>query len=339
MGKGKKLMDVSDITGARKAAILLLTMDEELSKEILKEFEKDEIETIGKEIANLKYIPESIVRQVHGEFLKSLEKSGSAIADGQGKFKTLLKDSLGAETADAFIDSMAGKPGVPGDFLRTCDSRLLAATIKGEHSQTISLIVSLLSSKKACEVIGMLPENLQGDVITRMANLGRVDKNVLLEIEGVIREQLQDLGVGEEKQMGGVSAVASILNQMDKAREGELLGIIEEINPELAERIKQLMFTFEDLIKLDNKSIQGLLKEVSTEDLSIALKGASDTIKEKIFTNMSERAAVMLKEDLDAMGPVRLSEVDQAQKKIALTAKKLEAEGKILITSENEKFI
>jgi flagellar motor switch protein FliG len=234
---------------------------------------------------------------------------------------------------------MSGKPGVPGEFLKTCDSRLLAATIKGEHSQTISLVVSLLSSKKACEVIGMLPENLQGDIITRMANLGRVDKNVLLEIEDVIREQLQDLGVGEEKQMGGVSAVASILNQMDKAREGDILGIIEEINPELAERIKQLMFTFEDLIKLDNKSVQSLLKEISTEDLGIALKGASDIIKEKIFTNMSERAAAMLKEDLEAMGPVRLSDVDQAQKKIALTAKRLEAEGKIIITSENEKFV
>jgi len=332
-------MDVSNITGARKAAILLLTMDEELSKEILKEFEKDEIKTIGREIANLKYIPENIVRQVHGEFLKSLERSGSVIVDGQNKFKALLKNSLGDESADAFFDTMAGRPNVPGDFLKTCDARLLAATIKGEHSQTISLVVSLLPSKKACDVISMLPENLQGDVITRMANLGRVDKNVLLDIENVIREQLQDLGVGEEKQMGGVSAVASILNQMDKTREGEILGAIEEMNPELAERIKQLMFTFEDLVKLDNKSIQGLLKEISTEDLAIALKGASDTIKEKIFTNMSERAAAMLKEDLETMGPVRLSEVDQAQKKIALTAKKLEAEGKIVIAGENEKFL
>ncbi|MCX5815037.1 MAG: flagellar motor switch protein FliG [Proteobacteria bacterium] len=332
-------MDVSDITGARKAAILLLTMDEELSKEILKEFEKDEIETIGREIANLKYIPENTVRLVHGEFLKSLEKSGLAVVDGQNKFKALMKKSLGNETADAIFDSMGGKEGAPGDFLRTCDSRLLAATIKGEHSQTISLIVSLLPSKKACEVIGMLPGNMQGDVITRMANLGRVDKNVLSEIEGIMREQLQDLGVGEEKQMGGVSAVANILNQMDKTREGEILGIIEEMNPELAERIKQFMFTFEDLIKLDNKSIQSLLKEISTEDLAIALKGASDTIKAKIFTNMSERAAAMLKEDLEAMGPVRLSEVDQAQKRIALTAKRLEAEGKIIITGENEKFV
>jgi len=172
-----------------------------------------------------------------------------------------------------------------------------------------------------------------------MAKLGRVDKSVLLDIEDIIQEQLQDLGVGEEKQMGGISSVANILNQMDKIKEGEILGALEEMNPELAEKIKQLMFTFEDLVKLDNKSVQSLLKEIASEELAIALKGASDTIKEKIFSNMSERASAMLKEDLEAMGPVRLSEVGQAQTKIALTAKRLEAEGKIIITGENEKFV
>jgi len=139
--------------------------------------------------------------------------------------------------------------------------------------------------------------------------------------------------------MGGISSVANILNQMDKIKEGEILGALEEMNPELAEKIKQLMFTFEDLVKLDNKSVQSLLKEIASEELAIALKGASDTIKEKIFSNMSERASAMLKEDLEAMGPVRLSEVGQAQTKIALTAKRLEAEGKIIITGENEKFV
>ncbi|HNQ63490.1 MAG TPA: flagellar motor switch protein FliG [Syntrophorhabdaceae bacterium] len=332
-------MDVADITGTRKAAILLLTMDEELSKELLKEFERHEIEAIGKEIANIKYIPENIVKQVHSEFLKNINKSGAAIVDGQNKFKTLLKKSFGDDTAENFFDAMAPKEGVPGDYLKTCDPKILAGTIKGEHPQTISLIVSLLPSKKACDVIAMLPGNLQGDVITRMAKLGRVDKSVLLDIEDIIQEQLQDLGVGEEKQMGGISSVANILNQMDKIKEGEILGALEEMNPELAEKIKQLMFTFEDLVKLDNKSVQSLLKEIASEELAIALKGASDTIKEKIFSNMSERASAMLKEDLEAMGPVRLSEVGQAQTKIALTAKRLEAEGKIIITGENEKFV
>ncbi|MCX7965786.1 MAG: flagellar motor switch protein FliG [Syntrophorhabdaceae bacterium] len=332
-------MDTANISGIRKAAILLLTMDEQLSKEILKDFEKEEIEAIGKEVAKLKFIPESVVKQVHEEFLSNIRKVGQVIIDGQTRFKTLVKKSLGDETAETYLQAIESGGGTPGDFVKTCDPRLLATNIKGEHPQTIALIVSLLPPKKACEVIGALPGNIQGDVITRMANLGRVDKNILLDVEDIIREQLQDLGGGEERQMGGVSAVASILNQMDKKKEAELLSSIEDANPELAQRIRQLMFTFEDLIKLDNKSIQTLLKEVTSEELAIALKGASDAIKEKIFSNMSERASAMLKEDIESMGPIRLSEVEQMQTKIALTAKRLEAEGKIIITGENEQFI
>jgi len=332
-------MDTTNISGIRKAAILLLTMDEQLSKEILKDFEKEEIELIGKEVAKLKFIPESVVKQVHEEFLSNIRKVGQVIIDGKTKFKTLVKKSLGDEAAESYLQAVESGSGTPGDFVKTCDPRLLATNIRGEHPQTIALIISLLPPRKACDVISALPENIQGDVITRMANLGKVDKNILLDIEDIIREQLQDVGVGEERQMGGVGAVASILNQMDKKREAELLGSIEEANPELAQRIRQLMFTFEDLIKLDNKSIQTLLKEVTSEELAIALKGASDVIKEKIFSNMSERASAMLKEDMESMGPVRLSEVEQMQTKIALTAKRLEAEGKIIITGENEQFI
>ncbi len=332
-------MDTPNLSGIKKAAIILLTMDENLSKEILKDFEKEEIEAIGREVAKLKLIPESIVKQVHNEFLSNLLKNGSILINGQVKFKDLVKKSFGDEAAEVYINAMESRGGVPGDFLKTCDSRLLATTIKGEHPQTISLIISLLPPKKACDVISALPAKIQGDVMMRMANLGRVDKNILLEIENIIREQLQDIGVGEEKQMGGVGAVATILNQMDKRREGELLGVIEETDPDLAQRIRQLMFTFEDLIKLDNKSIQTLLKEITSEELAIALKGASDTLKEKIFSNMSERASTMLKEDLETMGPVRLSEVEQTQTKIALTAKRLEAEGKIFISGESDEFV
>ncbi|HOJ43263.1 MAG TPA: hypothetical protein PK800_04015, partial [Syntrophorhabdaceae bacterium] len=225
-------MDTTNISGIRKAAILLLTMDEQLSKEILKDFEKEEIEAIGKEVAKLKFIPESVVKQVHEEFLSNIRKVGQVIVDGQTRFKTLVKKSLGDETAETYLQAIESSGGTPGDFVKTCDPRLLATNIKGEHPQTIALIVSLLPPKKACEVISALPENVQGEVMTRMANLGRVDKKLLLEIEDIIREQLQDIGGGEERQMGGVGAVASILNQMDKKREAELLGSIEEANPE-----------------------------------------------------------------------------------------------------------
>jgi flagellar motor switch protein FliG len=172
-----------------------------------------------------------------------------------------------------------------------------------------------------------------------MAFLEKVDTKVLEEIENVLREQLESIGVVEGRQLGGVEMVAGILNQMDRTLESELLGKLEESDPELAEKIRQLMFTFEDLIQLDDKSVQVLLKEVSSDEISVALKGASDAMKDKIFSNMSERAAAMLKEDLEAMGPVRLSDVEKAQVKIAMIAKKLESDGKIILSRGNEKFV
>ena len=332
-------MNVADITGLRKAAILLLTMDEELSKEVLKDLDQEEIEAIGKEIAKLKFVPDDVVRLVHNDFMKKLDKSGASVADGENKFKELIKKSFGGDKAEMYIDSMESKQGIPGEFLKTCDPRLLANTVRGEHPQTIALIFSTLNSKKACEAIGFLPAKIQGEVVTRMAYMERVDQAVLRDIENVLRDELQSVGFGEGRQLGGVEVVANILNQMDKTLEEDLLGKIEESNPELAERIKQLMFTFEDLLQLDDKGIQVLLKEISSEDLSIALKGASDAIKGKIFGNMSERASAMLKEDLEAMGPVRLSDVEQAQVKIAMTAKRLDSEGKIALSRGNEKFV
>jgi flagellar motor switch protein FliG len=172
-----------------------------------------------------------------------------------------------------------------------------------------------------------------------MAYLEKVDKKIIEEIESVLKEQLESLGSVEGKQLGGVEVVANILNQMDRKLESELLGKIEEADPTLAERIRQLMFTFEDLLKIDDRGMQVLLKEITSEDVAIALKGASDAIKEKIYSNMSERASTMLKEDLEAMGPVRVSDVERAQVKIAMVAKKLEAEGKIVLSKGNERFV
>ncbi|MCX8022126.1 MAG: flagellar motor switch protein FliG [Syntrophorhabdaceae bacterium] len=332
-------MNASDISGVRKAAILLLTLDEEISKEVLKELDQDEIETIGQEISRLKIVSEDVVKLVHEEFMKEMERINKIVTNGETKFKELIKKSLGEEKAEQLFESIGTKEGTPGDFLKTCDARLLANTLRGEHPQTIALVFSVLSSKKACEAIANLPENLQGEVIMRMAKLEKVDNNILLEVENIIREQIESVGFVEGRQLGGVDVVANILNQMDKTMEEEIMNRLEESNPELAERIRQLMFTFEDLLHLDDKGIQILLKEISSEDLTLALKGASENIKTKIFANMSERASAMLKEDLEAMGPVRLSEVEQAQVRIAMTAKKLDSEGKITISRGNEKFI
>jgi flagellar motor switch protein FliG len=234
---------------------------------------------------------------------------------------------------------MESRRGMPGEFLRTSDPRILANIIRGEHPQTIALVLSILSVRKAVDLVSYLPEKIHRDVITRMAYLEKVDKRIIEEVEGVLKEQLESLGAVEGRQIGGVEVVASILNQMDRKLEGDLLDKIEESDPALAERIRQLMFTFEDLMKVDDRGMQVLLKEVTSEDVALALKGASDGIKEKIFANMSERASAMLKEDLEAMGPVRVTDVERAQVKVAMIAKKLESEGKIALSKGNEKFV
>ena len=332
-------MSISELTGAKKAAILLLTIDEELSKEILKELDERDIELIGREIAKLKDISEDAIKAVHEEFMKRLDKRAITLTDGEIRFKELVKKSLGDEKAGYLFETMSSKEGMPGEFFRTCDARLLANALRGEHPQTIALCLATLNPKKACDTIAALPERVRVEVLVRLANLEKVDKRYLDEIESVIKEQLEDIGFTKGSQLGGVEVVASIFNQMDKELESELLGKIEEQDPNLVDRIRQLMFTFEDILKLDDRSIQTLLKEVSSDELSVALKGASDDLKAKIFANMSERAAAMLKEDLEVLGPVRLSEVERAQIRIAMVAKRLETEGKIVISRGDEKFL
>jgi flagellar motor switch protein FliG len=332
-------MEAENIPGIRKAAVLLLTIDEEISREIIRDLEEEEISAIGQEISKLKLIPENVVAKVHEEFTRKVLHRGKLIVGGENKFKMLVQKSVGDEKAEIVLGSMESKKGMPGEFLRRCDPRLLANMLRGEHPQTIALVLSTLGAKKAGDALVSLPDRVQSDVIMRMAYLEKVDTMVIEEIEKVLQEQLETVIGAEGKQLGGVDVVASILNQMDRTLETELLGRLEEMNPDLTDRIRQLMFTFEDLLKLDDKNVQILLKETSSDDITLALKGASDAMKEKIFTNMSERAAAMLKEDLEAMGPVRLSDVEKAQIKIAMTAKRLDDEGKIILSRGNEQFV
>jgi len=328
-----------ELPGIKKAAILLLTMDETLSKEVIKELDEDEIEAVGQEIAKLRLVPHEMVSKVHEEFARKIDGRKKNVVGGETKFKMLIENSLGSEKAELFIENMESRRGMPGDFLRTADARILANVLRGEHPQTIALVLSILSIRKACDLVTYLPEKIHRDVVSRMAYLEKVDKKIIQDVENVLKEQLETTGAVEGRQIGGVEMVANILNQMDRKLESELLGKIEEEDASLAERIRQLMFTFEDLMKIDDRGMQTLLKEITSEDVGLALKGSSDHIKDKIFKNMSERAAAMLKEDLEAMGPARVSDVERAQIKIAMVAKKLESEGKIMLSKGNERFV
>jgi flagellar motor switch protein FliG len=332
-------MEREEYSGIRKAAILLLTLDEDLSRQVIKDLDEDEIEMIGQEISKLDSVPKDLASKVHGEFLRRLEEKSKQILGGSTKFKDLLNKTFGEDKARTLWESAKIKEEKPSKFLKNCDSRILANVLKNEHPQTTSLVLSSLDMKKATEVVGYLPSKIQGDVLMRMASLERVDRKIIEEIEVVLKDQLESIGIVDGRRLGGIGLVATMLNQMDQTMESDILEKIEETNPELADRIKQLMFTFEDLIEIDDKSIQLLLKEISSEDLSLALKGASDALKEKIFKNMSERAAKMLREDLEAMGPVRVSDVERSQIKIAMITKKLGEEGKIPLSGANERFL
>jgi flagellar motor switch protein FliG len=339
MGQGKQVMEREDLSGVRKAAILLLTMDEELSKEVIRDLDESEIEAIGQEIAKLETVPRETAARINEEFTKKMQEKSSHIVGVPAKFKGLLNKSLGEDKAESLWHSLKTDQAKASKFLKSCDSRILANTLKSEHPQTISLVLSNMELKQATEVVSHLPTQVQSEVIIRMANLEKVDKKIIEEIEGVLKEQLESIGVVDGRRLGGVEVVAGMLNQMNRATEAEILDSIEESHPELAEKIKQLMFTFEDLLKADDKGIQLILKEISSEDLTLALKGASEALKEKILNNMSERAATMLREDLEAMGPVRVSDVEKAQVKIAMAAKKLGEEGKIVLTGGGETFV
>jgi flagellar motor switch protein FliG len=339
MGQRKQMTDREDLSGVRKAAILLLTMDEELSKEVIRDLDDDEIELIGQEIARLESVPGDMAARINDEFVRKLNDKSNHIVGMPAKFKGLLNKSLGEDKAQLVWQHLSEEEAKASKFLKTCDSRILANTLKNEHPQTISLVLSNMEVRKATEVVSYLPPQVQSDVIVRMAHLERVDKKIIEEIEGVLKEQLESIALVEGRRLGGVEVVAGMLNQMNRAMESEILEAIEESNPELADKIKQLMFTFEDLIKIDDKGMQLLLKDISSEDLTVALKGASEALKGKFLGNMSDRAAKMLKEDLEAMGPLRVSEVEKAQVKIAMAAKRLNEEGKIVMTGGSETFV
>jgi flagellar motor switch protein FliG len=334
------VMNTSEITGIQKAAILIVTLDDDLSKEIIKDLDEVEIKLIGQEITKLNNVSEDIVKKVHDEFIRKLSENKTNIIDGENKFKKLIQKSFGDEKAKTLSESMEyKKDGVPGAYLRTCEPRLLAGMIRNEHPQTIAMVLSTLPPENVCGIMAYLPGDVHAEIIIRIADMKKVDSKTVLEIEDIIKEQSSHVGSSEESRVGGVEKVADILNQIDTDLGNSLLDNIQESDTELADRIRQLMFTFEDISKIDDRGFQLLLKELSSDEISLALKGASDIIKERIFTNMSERAAAMLKEDLEAMGPVKLSDVQQAQTKIAMIAKKLGDEGKIIISRGDEKFL
>ncbi|HOM28586.1 MAG TPA: flagellar motor switch protein FliG [Deltaproteobacteria bacterium] len=320
--------------GPQKAAIFLMAMGDDFTREVIKGLNEHEVTLLGRRMAELENatIPVDTVRTIMDEF----EQLSNEVSGVTGRGFTYLQNALvaafGPEKAKPILESISQAMDTAAfSSLKLVDPGILADYLKGEHPQTIALVLAHLDHQKVAQVIKEMPEKLQPEIVFRIANLGMVPAGIIEDVDEVLKKEIQAMGSVESKRLGGIETVAEIMNQLDHNTENNIFSSLEEIDADLAESIRQKMFVFEDLINIDNRGIQAILKEITNEDLSLALKTASEGLKSHILKNMSSRAAEMLLEDMEVMGPVKLSDVEMAQQNIVRVARKLEASGKIVI--------
>ena len=320
------------LTGQQKIAVLLLAMGDKFTSDVFKRMDRQEIAGISKAIVELEPVAKETVEEVLREFHEALVEGVDMIAGGSEILKRLLMKNLDPETAKYIMDSLSLNAG-PAPFreLEQVSPRLLSQILRNEHPQTLALILGHLHPDQAANLLVNLPSGVRAEVLMRLARLEAVPEEMLMEVDKVLQSQLIAMGGKEGKKVGGVQSVAEILNAVDRATEEEVLSEIEEDSAQMAEDIRNLMFVFEDCRSLDDRGVRELLKEISNEDLTMALRGANDELKEKFFKNMSERASNMIREELEYMGPTRVSDVEGAQQNIVKVVRRLEGEGKVAI--------
>lgn len=331
---GEKLPNnINELDGVTKAAILLLTLEHEAAGALLKELSREMTEDVTRELASLGEVPSTLSAAVIEEFY-TLRLANKYAKEGGLEYATaLLRDSLDPTVAARMINQIQTQvQRTPFAFLQKAESENLLTFIQDEHPQTIALIVSHLPHHKASEILVGLPEQKQIEVVRRVANMEQTNPAVIREVETGLESRLSNMLMHSVEKVGGVETVAEVLNLCDRATEKSIMEGIEAEDPDMVEQIRRLMFVFEDIINVDGKGIQAVLKEVDNDELSIALKTASDPLKEKIFSNMSQRAAELIQEDMEYMGPVRLSDVEAAQQRIVDIVRRLEDAGEIIIT-------
>lgn len=327
----------TNLTGRQKAAVFLIAVGSEVSSEIFKHLREDEIEQITFEIARLDKITPEDKEKVLVEF-NELMMAQEFISNGGIDFaRGLLEKALGNQKAIDIINRLTSSLQVrPFDFIRRTDPQHLLNFIQNEHPQTIALILSYLDPQKASNILSNLPHTIQAEVAKRIATMDRVSPDVLREVERVLERKLSTLASEDHTSAGGIDSVVEILNLVDRGTEKTIIEALEEEDPELAEEIKKRMFVFEDIVLLDDRAIQKVMREVDNSDLAKALKSVDTEVQEKIFKNMSKRAANLLREDMDFMGPIRIKDVEDAQQKIVNIIRKLEDAGEIVVARAGE---
>ena len=327
--------DYRSLTGPQKAAILMLSLGEEQSSKLFAMMDDEEIKEISQTMANLGTVNSSVVERLFVEFADQISTTGSLVGSLESTERLLLK-TLNKDRVEMIMEEIRGPAGrTMWDKLGNVNETVLANYLKNEYPQTVAVVLGKIKPDHAARVLSLLPENFAMEVIMRLLRMEAVQKEVLDGVEKTLRTEFMS-NLARTARRDAHELMADIFNNLDRNAESRFMSALEERNREAAERIKALMFTFEDLVRIDTAGIQTLLRSVEKDKLGIALKGGSETVKDLFFKNMSERAGKMMKEDMDAMGPVRLRDVDQAQSAIVTMAKEWAASGQIVISEGRE---
>ncbi len=320
------------LTGRQKAAILLISLGPDLASQVFKHFREEETEKISFEITNLRRVDNKTKDEVLSEFHQLCIAKEFISQGGIDYAREVLERALGTQKAIDILNRLTSSLQVrPFDFIRKTDPSQVLNFIQSEHPQTIALIMAYLDPEQAAILLSALPPERQTDVARRIAMMDRTSPEIVREIERVLERKLSSLVSTDYTSAGGLQSVVDVLNRVDRSTEKTIMEAMEIQNPELAEEIKMRMFVFENIVQLDDRAIQQILREVDTKELALALKGASEEVAQKIRRNMSKRAADMLKEDIEYMGPVRLRDVEEAQQRIVNIIRKLEEAGEIIV--------
>ena len=326
-------MGIEGLNGVQKAAVLLITLGPERSADVFKHLKEEEIEELTLEIANTRTVAPEVKDAVLEEFYQVCLAQQYIAEGGIGYAKKLLDAALGNEKAQEVIAKLTASLQVrPFEFVRKTDPSQLLNFIQDEHPQTIAMILSYLTSAQASMVLGALAPEKQADVAKRIAMMDRTSPDVIKEVERVLERRLSSLVNQDYTIVGGVDKIVEILNTVDRSTEKHIMESLEIEEPELADEIRKKMFVFEDILLLDDRAIQRVLRDVDNNDLAIALKNANEEVQGVIFKNLSKRLAAMIKEDMEFMGPVRMKDVEEAQQKIVGVIRRLEDAGEIVIS-------
>ena len=329
----------SSISGSERAAIFLMSLSEHEAAEIMKHMPVSEVQKLGTAMASLRHVSRNEADEVLGTFTSSIETQAPLVGGSPQFLKRLLSKSLGEDQANSMMDRLVDSGPTGLDSLHMMDSKEVTEIILREHPQVIAIVLAGLGAQKAAQVITQLPPRMAPDIIARIGTMDEVPQSAITELDEVMRQRFSQSSGFKVTTMGGIRNAAEILNILGKDIEEKVIADLDEKDPALSQEIQENMFVFENLLDADDKGIQALVREITSESLITALKGADEAMQEKIFKNMSKRAAELLQSDLEATGPVRIADVEEAQKQVVAAARKLADDGKLILGSAGNDFV